>query len=83
VPVEALEVMQPAREGPEAMKTDPPIWGAFRKTLKERANFTAPLIELLKPQFVQQAMSPDVCLVIATAETQIWANCLVTIGVVK
>jgi len=83
VPVEALEVMQPAREGLHATKSDPPIWDAYRKTLKERANFTEGLIELPKPQFVQNAMSSDVCLVIATAETQIWANCLVTIGVVK
>jgi L-fucose mutarotase len=83
VPVEAIEVMEPARDGLYAMTNDPPIWDSFRKVLKERANFTEAFIPLQKPEFNQQAMSPDLCLVIATAETQIWANVLVTIGVVK
>ncbi len=83
VPVEAVEVMEPARDGLYAMKSDPPIWNSFRTVLKERAGFTGALIPLQKPEFNQQTMSPDLCLVIATAETQIWANCLITIGVVK
>jgi L-fucose mutarotase len=83
VPVEAIEVMEPERDGPYAMKTEPPIWEAYRQTLKTRAGFNDGFIPLQKPQFNQQAMSPDVCLVIATAETQIWANCLLTIGVVR
>jgi len=83
VPVEAVEVMEPARTGLHAMTGDPPIWEAFRKVLKERANFTEAFIPLQKPEFNRQAMSVDLCLVIATAETQIWANCLITIGVVK
>lgn len=80
VPVEAIEVMEPARDGLYAMKNDPPIWESFRQVLKERANFTDTFIPLQKPAFNQQAMSADLCLVIATAETQIWANVLVTIG---
>lgn len=83
VPVEAVEVMEPARSGLHAMTEDPPIWASFKKVLKERANFTDALIPLQKPEFNQQANSPDLCLVIATAETQIWANCIVTIGVVR
>jgi L-fucose mutarotase len=83
VPVEVVEVMRPNREGLHAMQTDPPIWDSFRKTLRQHANFTEALVEVPKPQFVQNAISTDVCLVIATAETQIWANCLITIGVVK
>lgn len=83
VPIEAMAVMEPHKSGEFALPGDPPIWEAFRKTLKERSNFRGELLQLQKPQFNQQAMSPDLCLVIATAETQIWANCLVTIGVVR
>jgi L-fucose mutarotase len=83
VPVEAVEVMAPAKTGLYAMAEDPPIWASFRKVLKERANFTGELQGLQKTEFNQQANSPDTCLVIATAETQIWANIIITIGVVK
>jgi L-fucose mutarotase len=83
VPVEAVEVMEPTRSGLHSMSEDPPIWSAFRQVLKERAGFTGPLHPLQKPEFNLQANSPDLCLVIATAETQIWANCIITIGVVK
>jgi L-fucose mutarotase len=83
VPVEAMTVMGPAKTGEYALPGDPPIWADFRRVLKQHANFTGELIQLQKPPFNQQAMSSDVCLVIATAETQIWANCIVTIGVVR
>ncbi len=83
VPVEAVTVMQPAKSGEFTLPGDPPIWNAFRNTLRQRSTFTHELIELQKPEFNQQAMSPDLCLVIATAETQIWANCIVTIGVIR
>jgi L-fucose mutarotase len=83
VPVEAVAVMEPARTGLYAMATDPPIWADFRQVLKERAGFTEDFQPLQKPEFNQLANSPDLCLVIATAETRIWANCIVTIGVVR
>jgi L-fucose mutarotase len=83
VPVEAVEVMEPERAGPHAMIEDPPIWESFRKVLNERANFTNAFGAMQKAEFNQQANSPDLCLVIATAETQIWANCMITIGVVR
>jgi L-fucose mutarotase len=83
IPVEAVEVMQPSNTDRYAMTEDPPIWASFRKVLKEHANFTDSFVPLQKAEFNQQANSPDLCLVIATAETQIWANCIVTIGVVR
>jgi len=83
VPVEAVDVMAPAKSGLYAMAEDPPIWASFRKVLKERAGFTGELHELQKPAFNHLANTPDLCLVIATAETQIWANCIITIGVVR
>ena len=65
------------------MANDPPIWNDFRKILKERSDFAGELTELDKPAFNQVARGEDLCLVIATAETQIYANVMVTIGVVR
>ena len=83
VPVEEVHVMQPAKSGEFAMASDPPIWADFRKILKDHSNFRGELTQLQKPPFNDLARSEDLCLVIATAETQIYANVLVTIGVVR
>jgi len=83
VPIEDVHVMQPARSGEFAMTNDPPIWADFRKILRDHSNFRGELSELQKPPFNDLARSEDLCLVIATAETQIYANVLVTIGVVR
>ena len=83
VPVEEVRVMAPARAGMYAMNHDPPIWQDYRKILLETAGFEGELIQLLKPEFNVEARSEDVALVIATAETQIYANILITIGVVQ
>lgn len=72
VPIEAAHVMQPA-EGPE-----PSIFGAFRRTLPAE-------VELQRYErfaFYDAARSPNVALVIATGEQRIYANILLTIGVV-
>jgi L-fucose mutarotase len=83
VPIEKVEVMAPERTGAYAMSHDPPIWNEFRKILKERSDFKGELTQLDKPGFNAVARQEDLCLVIATAETQIFANILVTIGVVR
>jgi L-fucose mutarotase len=83
VPIEEADVMQPARTGEYAMTNDPPIWADFRKVLAEESDFRGKLGEWQKPQFNERAASNDLCLVIATAETQIYANILITIGVVR
>jgi L-fucose mutarotase len=83
VPIEMVEVMAPEKTGAYAMSQDPPIWEDFRRVLREQSDFRGELTPLSKPQFQAQAKSEDVCLVIATAETQIYANVLVTIGVVR
>ena len=65
------------------MREEPPIWSEFRRVLREGAGFLEDLVLLSKPEFQLQAGGADVCLVIATAETQIYANLLLTIGVVR
>jgi len=71
IEVELAEVMSPAEGEPE-------IFRAFRKLL--------PSLELEKLDrfaFYQAAESPEVCLAVATGEQRLYANILLTIGVVK
>lgn len=83
VPIEAVRVMAPAKSGQYAMPHDPPIWQEYRKILRETADFLGDFIQLQKPQFNVDAQANDLALVIATAETQIYANILLTVGVVQ
>lgn len=81
VPIESAAVMQPAKTGPFAMKDEPSIWAEFRQILKRTGNnIELDLVERFK--FYEAGESPDVCLTIATAEQRIYANILLTIGVV-
>jgi len=83
VPIEEVDVMQPAKSGAYTMANDPPIWADFRKVLAEESDFRGQLGQWQKPEFNERACGPDLALVIATAETQIYANVLITIGVVR
>ena len=83
VAIEDVAVMAPNPSGEFAMPHDPPIWADFRNVLKTRSDFRGEMTKLLKPEFNAQARGSDVALVIATAETQIYGNVLVTIGVVR
>ena len=71
VPIEAAEVMRPD-EGPE-----PEVFAAFRAAL--------PGLDLrVHPRraFYDRARQPDVGVVVATGEARVFANLLLTIGVV-
>lgn len=83
VPVEAVTVMAPAKSGQYAMANDPPIWQEYRKILRETADFRGDFLQLQKAEFNRETRSEDLALIIATAETQIYANILITIGVVQ
>ena len=72
VPIEAAEVMVPAK-GPE-----PAIFAEFREILGDRA----PLRPHDRLEFYGVARGPDTALVIATGEQRIYANVLLTIGVI-
>jgi L-fucose mutarotase len=71
IPIEAAQVMQPA-DGSE-----PPIFAEFRDLLGGRE-----LQPLERFAFYRAASEPSVCLVIATGEQRIYANILLTIGVI-
>lgn len=71
IPIEAAQVMATA-EGYE-----PAIWDEFRQLLPGRT-----LAPLERFAFYEAASGSDVALVIATGEQRIYANLLLTIGVV-
>lgn len=71
IPVEAAHVMQPD-DGSE-----PPIFAEFRERLPGVA-----LQPLERFTFYDFARRPEVGLVIATGEARVWANLMLTIGVV-
>ena len=71
VPIEAAHVMATA-DG-----STPPVWADFEEILSP-----LPLESLERFQFYDTASEPDVALVVATAEQRIYANILLTIGVV-
>ena len=73
IPVEAAHVMIPD-SGEE-----PPIFKEFRDILGK----TPPLEPLGRFDFYEAVKSPDCALVIASGEQRIYANILLTIGVVK
>jgi len=81
IPVEAAAVMQTLKEGPYAMSEDPPIWGEYRSILGGHG-FDGELDTIERFAFYEATAQPDVALVIQTAEQRIYANLLLTIGVV-
>jgi L-fucose mutarotase len=85
IPIEASEVMVPD-EGPE-----PPVFEEFRALLREATTLASAAAgggtpHVLKPlgrfAFYDAACEPDVAVVVATGEQRIYANVLLTIGVV-
>jgi L-fucose mutarotase len=82
IPVEAAAVMAVNKTGPFAMATDPDIWTEF-KNLLSGTDSKGELTPVERFAFYEAARAPDVCLTIATAEQKIYANLLLTIGVVR
>ena len=82
IPVEAAAVMATAKEGPYAMTEDPPIWAEFRDLLAANG-YDGPLDEIERFAFYEAGRGADVALAIATGEQRIYANLLLTIGVIK
>ena len=81
-PFEAAAVMETLKTGPYAMKQDPPIWDEFRQIL-HGAGIDSDLDRIEREKFYDAAGTPDVCLTIATGEERIYANLLLTIGVIR
>ena len=82
VPIEAATVMAPLKSGPYAMSHDPDIFAEFTALLKN-TDCHGDLQRLERMDFYEAGGAADVCLNIATGEQRIYANLLLTIGVVK
>jgi L-fucose mutarotase len=82
IPIEKAEVMDYARTGPYALSVDPDIWTEFHSLLKD-TDCRGELTRIERFAFYDAAGTPDVCLTIATGEQRIYANLLLTIGVVR
>lgn len=82
LPIEKAEVMDYDRTGPYGFSQDPPIWGEFRQILTSSGN-QIDLSPIERFQFYDTAGAPDITLSVATGDQRLWANLLLTIGVVK
>lgn len=81
VPIESALVMDPPESGEFAVNA-PDIWGDFSKILEQSGN-SIQLDRVGRFNFYECCASADVKLVVATAEQRIFANLLLTIGVVQ
>jgi L-fucose mutarotase len=82
IPIEQAEIMDTNKSGAYAMEKDPEIWSDFRQILKG-ADCRGELTKVERFQFYKTAGTPEVCLTIATGEERVYANLLLTIGVVR
>lgn len=62
---------------------EPDIWNEFRNILQKEFGQPLKLQEIERFKFYEAAESPNVALTILTGEQRIYANLLLTIGVVK
>lgn len=81
VPIEQAVVMDTLKTGPYAMSVEPEIWGVFRSQLAGAG--VADLVKVERTAFYEAVRQADVALVIQTGEQRIYANLLLTIGVVR
>ena len=82
VPVEEALVMAPTTSGPYAMASDPPIWSRFADALAA-AGAPVSLSPLERAAFYAAAGTPEVALTVVTGETEVYANLLLRVGVVR
>jgi L-fucose mutarotase len=82
IPIEAAAIMETNKTGPYTLAGDPEIWDEFRAVLKP-TDCKGELTKLERFDFYRAASTANICLTIATGEQRIYANLLLTIGVVR
>lgn len=80
IPIEGANTMGYPKTDPYAPADDPPIWNEYRSSLKQ-AGVGIELVPIDKWEFYKVVASTDHVLTIQTAETALWANLLLTVGV--
>ncbi|MEW4488483.1 RbsD/FucU family protein [Thalassoglobus sp. JC818] len=82
IPIEAANTMGIPDDDPYKLAGDPPIWGEYRTILKD-AGSDVELEPIQKWDFYDAVASRDHVLTIQTADQELWANLLLTMGVRK
>jgi L-fucose mutarotase len=79
--VDEVHTMGVDREDSYAAATpgDPPVWEEYRRILTASGS-SAGLVPVVKWDFYEAVASPDHVLTIQTADTQPWANLLLSLG---
>jgi L-fucose mutarotase len=80
IPIEGVSVMMTETSGPYALDGDPPVWADYRATLKA-ASVPLDLEPIDKWKFYEAVATEDHVLTVQTADTQRYANILLTVGV--
>lgn len=80
IPIEQAFTMAPETSGPYALAGDPPIWADFRAVFRA-AGLGVELEPIEKWAFYEHVRTPDHVLTIQTADQQLFANLLLSIGV--
>ncbi len=79
VPIDCVNVMGIPADDPYALQGDPPVWNEYRTILRE-TGVPIELKPIEKWDFYQAVESPDHVLTIQTADQNLWANVLLTMG---
>lgn len=77
LPVESAAVMSAELLAPRT----PPIWTTFADILASAGHVVGDFEQIARHDFYAQARSPDTATVIATGESAVYANLLLTVGV--
>ena len=80
MPSEKISTMMYEKDGPYALTEDPPVWQAYRDTIKA-AQLELTLEPIEKWEFYKAVATDDHILTIQTADQQRYANILLDIGV--
>ena len=80
IPIETANTMMYETSGPYALSEDPPVWAEFRDVIAA-ANLQLQLEPIEKWSFYEAVNTKDHVLTIQTADQQLFANLLLTIGV--
>ena len=79
IPVDAVNTMGIPADDPYAQRGDPAVWTDYRRIVSA-AGLALPLSPIDKWQFYEAVASRDHVLTIQTADQQLWANVLLTLG---
>ena len=80
IPIDGVNTMMYETEGPYALSADPPVWDAYRRTIKDGGS-EVELEPIEKWDFYEAVATPDHVLTVQTGDTQRFANLLLSVGV--